>query len=165
MNRLRILAACGLILLAGGAVAQQMRIGYVNGQRLQQDSKLAQRAAEALKQEFSARERELAEMRDRVAGLQSQLKEMGPNVSTRDQESKQREFAALAQRFQQTQRAFEEDVARRRAEERQKFLKTLGAVVDKIAKTRKLDLVLFRAVYAAPGIDITNEVMKALDGS
>jgi len=165
MKRLAIFAACALLFVSHAAAAQQVKIAYVNGQKLQRESKMAQRAAESLRAEFSARERELSDMRSRVAGMQSELGKLGPNASTLEAQKKQQEFATLAQRFEQTRRTFEEDVARRRGEEREKFFKALGAVVDKIAKAQKFDLVLFHAVYASPAMDITNQVMKALDGS
>lgn len=165
MKRLAILIVFSLALVTVAAGAQQLSIAYVNGQRLQQDSKRAQRAAEALRQEFAARERELSGMRDKVAGMQAELSKPSPGRSAQEMERMQREFTTVAQRFEQARRAFEEDIARRKAEERAKFLNALQVVVDKIAKARKFDIVLFQAVYASPAMDITNQVMKDLDGS
>ena len=165
MNFRILVLACLLALTSFASSAQQMKIGYVNGQRLQQDSKRAQLAAEKLRQEFAARERELSGMRDNVVRMQGELSKLGPNTPVQEAERKQREYAALAQRFEQTRRAFEEDVARRKAEEREKFITSVRAVVEKIAKAQKLDIVLYQAVYASSSIDITNQVMKALDGS
>ena len=76
---------------------------------------------------------------------------------------KRREFARQAQHFEQLRRGFVEDVERRKTEERQKFLRDLRAIVAKIAKARNLDLVVQEAVYAGRSVDITDQVLKALD--
>jgi outer membrane protein len=56
-----------------------------------------------------------------------------------------------------------EDLERRKGEERQKFLHDLGAIVEKIAKAQRFDLVVQEAVYANAALDITDQVIKALD--
>ncbi|MNC88712.1 periplasmic chaperone [compost metagenome] len=56
-----------------------------------------------------------------------------------------------------------EDLERRKSEERGKFLRDLTAIVSKIAKAKGLDLVVQEAVYANQALDVTDQVLKALD--
>jgi outer membrane protein len=72
-------------------------------------------------------------------------------------------LAILAQQFEQARRDFVEDLERRKSEERGKFLRDLTAIVSKIAKANGLDLVVQEAVYANQALDVTDQVLKALD--
>lgn len=164
MNRLPALLLCALALLAYPAAAQQLRIGFVNSVRIERESKRVQQDSEALKKEFAAREKALQELRIRVLTMQSELEKLKPDTQPAEFERKRREFSALAQRLERGGRTFSEDLERRKAEERQKLARDVTAVVRKIAAARKLDLVLQEVVYASPAIDITNQVLKALDG-
>ncbi len=164
MNRLATILLCALALLASPAAAQQIKIGFINGVRIERESKRVQQGTEALKKEFAAREKALQELRIQVLTMQSELEKLKPDTQPAEFTRKRREFSALAQRLEQGGRAFNEDLERRKAEERQKFVRDVSAVVRKIAEARKLDLVVQEAVYATSAIDITNQVLKGLDG-
>ncbi len=164
MNRLPALLLGILVVLAYPAAAQQIRIGYVNAGRIERESKRVERGVEALKKEFAVREQALQELRIQVLTMQSELEKLKPDTQPAELNRKQREFSGLAQRLEQGGRAFTEDLERRKAEERQKFDRDVTVVVRKIAGAQKLDLVVQEAVYATAAIDITNQVLKALDG-
>jgi outer membrane protein len=154
----------GMVLLAAlwvhGAVAQSVQIGYVDGARIENDTRRAYDISESLRKEFSSREQEVRAMETRVQGLKSQLS----GATGRDREVKDREFQTMAQRLEQMGRAFIDDVERRKAEERRKYFVEVTAIVNKIAEARKLDLVLQEAVFASKSVDITEQVVKALGG-
>lgn len=155
---------CWLLLLAALAIApahaQSVQIGYIDGQRIENDTRRAFELSETLRKEFGAREQEMRAMEQKVKALQSQL----GGSSGRERELKEREFQAQAQRLEQAGRAFVDDLERRKAEERRKYYVEVTAIVNKIAEARKLDLVLQEAVYAARSVDLTDEVVKALGG-
>lgn len=163
----RVIAVFGLLVAFLGmqnvAWAQSLRIGYIDGVRIERDSKRAQAVSEALKREFSAREQELNDLQGKLAALQAQLDKMGANGSAAEIQKRQREFQSLSQRFDRTRRNFEEDLDRRKTEERQKFLRDVTAVVQRIAEAQKLDLVVQDAVWASKALDITDAVIKALE--
>lgn len=140
--------------------AQTVQIGYIDGARIENDTRRAYDISEGLRKEFSSREQEVRTMESRVKGLQAQLSGM----SGRERELKEREFQTLAQRLEQMGRAFVDDVERRKSEERRKYFGEVTAIVQKIAEARKLDLVLQEAVYAGKSIDLTDQVVKALGG-
>ncbi len=143
--------------------AQNVRIGFINMVRIEPESKRPHQDAERLKQEFAVREAEMRDLHGQVTALQKQLETLAPDAAAEEINAKRREFGRLAQHFEQTRRTFVEDVERRKAEERQKFLVELRAIVARIAKAQKLDLVVQEAVYASRALDITDAVLKALD--
>lgn len=155
-----LVVALTLVFAIAPVYAQSVRIGYIDGQRIENDTRRAHDLSEALRKEFSAREQEVRAMEQKVKALQGQL----GSTTGRERELKDREFQTQVQRLEQMGRAFVDDVERRRAEERRKYFAEVTAVVNKIAEARKLDLVLQEAVYAARSVDLTEEVVKALGG-
>ena len=153
-----------LAIILQGALAMQVhaaRIGYVDGRRLENDTRRAFDIAEMLRKEFSARESEVRGMEAKIKNLQAQL----PGAPAgRERELKEREFQTQVQRLDQVGRAFIDDLERRKAEERRKYFVDVTAIVNKIAESQKLDLVLQEAVYASKSVDITEQVIKALGG-
>ena len=143
------------------AAAQPVRIAYMDGVRVENDTRRAFDVSEALRKEFSAREQEVRAMENRVKTLKSELSGV---TQPRERELKEREFQTQAQRLEQLGRAFVDDVDRRKAEERRKYFVEVTAIVNKLAESRKLDLVVQEAVFAAKAVDITDEVVKALGG-
>ncbi len=160
------LGVCGLLalmmtIMAQGVYAQSVKIGYIDGRRVENDTRRAFDISESLRKEFSAREAEVRGMEVKVKALQAQL----PSTPAgRERELKEREFQAQAQRLEQVGRAFVDDVERRKAEERRKYFVDVTAIVNKIAESQKFDLVLQEAVFAGKVVDITEQVIKAMGG-
>lgn len=165
MNRVARLTLCALALVAYPAAAQPVNIGVIDIVRIERESKRAQQPIEGLKQEFAARAQALSAFRDKVAAMRSELETLNPDTAAAEMEKRRREFEALAQRFEQDRRLLEEDLEGRKAQERQKLYRDVNAVVQKVAEAQKIDLVLQQAVYTGRAIDITDEVLKALDAS
>lgn len=165
LSSLTVLLPCLLMLFALPAAAQQLKIGYIDVQRIEREAIRPKRGAEMLKKEFAAREQAMREMHEKVLAMKSELEKAAPNTPSAQLERRQRVFAEQAQNFEQARRTFMEDVDRRRAEERQKFFEEVRAVVRKIAEAQKFDLVLEQGVYASRAVDITDQVLKTLDAA
>ncbi len=155
-----LLCAMSSMMLAPVA-AQPTRLAYIDGQRVENDTKRAFDVAESLRREFSTRETEMRAGEARIKALQTQL----PGIKEpRERETKEREFQAAAQRFEQQARAFVDDLERRKAEERRKYFQEVTQIVTQMAAAQKYDLVVQDAVFASKAIDITDSVVKALGG-
>jgi Skp family chaperone for outer membrane proteins len=156
-----VVLLCAIVPFSSPAPAQPVQIGYVDGVRLENDTRRAYEINEQLRKEFSVREQEVRGMEARVKALQAQI----PSVTAgRERELKEREFQTQAQRLEQVGRAFVDDVERRKAEERRKYMVEVAGIVNKIAEAQKLDLVLPEAVFAGKAVDLTEQVIKALGG-
>ena len=159
----RLFFLWALLLLAMPVAAQPVKVGFINAARIEHESKRPKQDAEKLKQEFAERDATVRALHARLTAMQKELESIKPDASAEEINGKRREFAILAQQFEQARRDFVEDLERRKSEERGKFLRDLTAIVSKIAKARGLDLVVQEAVYANQALDITNQVLKALD--
>lgn len=147
------------------ALAQtEGRIGFVNTARILRDAVPAVRAQKKIEAEFSKRDQELAKTAEQLKRLQDELERQGVTMSDSQRRVKQREFNDLNRDFQRQQREFREDLNQRRNEELAQVVEQANRVIRQIAEQEKYDIIFQDAVYANPRIDITDRVIKALEG-
>jgi outer membrane protein len=78
---------------------------------------------------------------------------------------KEREFGDLNREFQRKQREFREDINQRRNEELAQVVEQANRVIRQIAEQEKFDIIFQEMpAYVSPRIDITDKVIKALEG-
>ncbi|EON18846.1 outer membrane chaperone Skp [Cupriavidus sp. GA3-3] len=166
---LKSLTAAGLAAVAlcatAPAQAQPARIAAVNSERLLRDSQPAKRAQNKLAQEFDKRDRELQGMARKNRALAAQLDTDAGALSDAEWQRRQHEVAEMDRELQRKQQAFREDLQRRHNEELARLAKRANRVIRQLAEQRGYDLVIQEAVYVNPRIDITEDVMKALNAS
>jgi outer membrane protein len=151
-----------LVLLATHAAAQSLKIGYVNGVRLERESAMTKQAIEEIKKEFASREQQLQELQKQGSDLQGELEKEGLKMKPADKQAKEKRLAALAQQFEQMQRSFAEDVDARQREAQARVLTEVNAIIKDIAEAGKFDLVVQQAVYNSAQMDITDQVLKEM---
>jgi len=79
--------------------------------------------------------------------------------------AKEREFGDLNREFQRKQREFREDLNQRRNQELAQVVEQANRVIRQIAEQEKFDIIFQEMpAYVSPRIDITDRVIKALDG-
>ena len=146
------------------AQAQEAKIGLVNSERIMRESAPAKAAAAKIDSEFSKRKKDLLDMSARLKSMAEKLDKDAPVLSESERIRRQREVSDLDQDFQRKQRAFREDLSQRRNEEMAAFAEKANKAIRKIAEAEKYDLILQDAVYISPRIDITDKVLRALNG-
>ncbi|HSG77853.1 MAG TPA: OmpH family outer membrane protein [Burkholderiales bacterium] len=157
--------ALALALWAPPAAAQsEGRIGFVNTARILRDAAPAVRAQKKIEAEFSKRDQELAKTAEQLKRMQDELERQGVTMSESQRRTKEREFNDLNRDFQRRQREFREDLNQRRNEELAQVVEQANRVIRQIAEQEKYDIIFQDAVYANPRIDITDRVIKALEG-
>ena len=162
-----ILFAAALALAALPAVAQQGtgKFGFVNTERILRDAAPAQRAQKKIEAEFQKRDRELAGIADQLKRMQDDLDKNAVTMSETQRRNREREFADLNRDFQRKQREFREDLNQRRNEELAQVVEQANRVIRQIAEQEKFDIIFQEMpAYVSPRIDITDRVIKALDG-
>jgi len=166
MHRTLMFAAAAAALCAapGGAALAQSKIGVVQIDRIVRDSAPAVRAQKKLEAEFAKREAELARQSDQLKRMQDELEKDGVTMSEAQRRNKERDFNDQSREFQRKQREYREDVNQRRNEELASVIDHANRVVRQIAEAEKYDIILQEAAYANPRIDITDKVIKAMEG-
>jgi outer membrane protein len=166
LNWLRCFAAAALVCAASLTQAQavEVKIGFVNMDRLLREAAPAIRALKKLEKEFAPRDQELQKMAKQGKDLQTQLEKEGVTMAESDRRNKEADLARINRDLQRMQREFREDLNLRRNEETSQLLERANRVIQQIGEGEKYDLILTDAVAAfrSPRIDITDKVLKAL---
>lgn len=153
----------GLLLPLSAAMAQEFKIGYVNSERVMQESSPAKAAQAKLKAEFERRERELREGAAKLQSAAEKLEKDAPLLSETERNRRQRELVETERDLQRKRREFQEDATTRRNEELQAVIERANRVVKQIFDQEKYDLIVQDALHASPRIDITKKVIDALN--
>jgi len=146
------------------AQAEGGKIGFVNTERILRDAAPAMRAQKKIEAEFAKRDQELSRTADQLKKLQDDFEKNGVTMSEAQRRAKQREMSELDIQFQRKRREFQEDLNQRRNEELAQVVEQANRVIRQVAEAEKFDVVFQDAVYASPRIDITDKVIKALEG-
>jgi len=84
--------AATLGLAAAGATAQELKIGYVNSERVLREAAPAKAAQSRLEGEFSKREKELSDQGARLKATAERLEKEGPTLAETERARRQREL-------------------------------------------------------------------------
>jgi len=164
--RIGLLAvAATAALWAGPAAAQELKIGYVNSERVLREATPAKAAQSKLEVEFSKREKELNEQGARLKAAAEKLDKEAPALSEAERTRRQRELVEQDRDLQRKRREFQEDLSQRRNEELAAVVERANRVIKQIFDQEKYDLILQEVIFAGPRIDITDKVIKALNAA
>jgi outer membrane protein len=154
--------AFALICAVASAVAAELKIGFIDAERINRESAPAEVASKRLEKEFAPRAQELQRRETQIKSLQAQLEKEGVTMSESDRRAKEQELGRISLDFQRLQREYREDLNLRRNQELQALFERANRVIKQIAESEKYDLILQEAVYRSPRLDITDRVLKAL---
>ena len=164
----KVLISIAALTLAAAAVPAlaETKIGFVNGQKVINESPQAAKAKKKLEKEFEKRDQDLQKLAKQLQGLQETLEKNAVTMSEADRRNKEREFNDLNRDFQRKQREFREDLNLRQNEEMAGIYERVNKIIKQVAEAEKYDLIIQEGVYVSPKLDITDKVIKALgDGS
>ncbi len=158
-----MLAAAALAGVAFGAQAQELKIGYVNSDRVLRDAVPAKAAQTKLEAEFSKRDKDLNDLAARLKTAADKLEKDAPTLTETERGRRQRELVEQDREIQRKRREFQEDLNQRKNEELSSVVERANKVIKQIFETEKYDIILQEAVFAGPKVDITDKVIKALN--
>lgn len=170
-SALKIVFASALLAFAGvAAQAQELKIGYVNSDRVLRDSAPAKAAQAKLEAEFGRREKELNEAGLRLKNAADKLDKDSPTLSETERNRRQRELVDQDREIQRKRREFQEDLNQRKNEELAAIVDRANRVIKQIFETEKFDLIIQEAITDSTGrplvsarVDITKKVIDALN--
>ena len=161
----RVAALLAAVFVSAPAFAQEVKIGYVNSERILRESAPARAAQTKLEAEFSRRERELNDLRNRVKAAADRLEKDALTLGESERARRQKEVVDQDRDLQRKQREFQEDLNQRKNEELSAVVDRANRVIRQIFETEKYDLIVQDAVHWSPRIDITDKVIRALNST
>jgi outer membrane protein len=145
--------------------AQELKIGYVNSERLLREAAPAKAAQTRLESEFGKREKDLAEQGARLKAAAERLEKDGPTLAESERTRRQRELVEQDRDLQRKRREFQEDLSQRKNEELAAVIERANRVIRQVAEQEKYDVILQEAIFAGPRVDITEKIIKALNAA
>lgn len=166
MKTLSLMPMLAAAVLAAGvtaAAAQELKIGYVNSDRVLRDAAPAKAAQAKLESEFGKREKDLADLAGRLKSASEKFDKESPTLAESERARRQRDLLEQDREFQRRRREFQEDLNQRKNEELAAVVERANRVIKQIFEADKYDLILQEAVFASGKVDITEKVIQALN--
>ena len=160
-----LLALMVVLPVSYASASENLKIGYVNTQRIFRDAPTAVKAAKKIELEFSKRDQDLQRIAKQLQGMQESLEKNAVTMSEADRRTKERELNELSRDFQRKQREFREDLNLRQNEENAAIIEKANKAIKQIAEAEKYDLIVQDVVWVSPRLDITEKIIKALSES
>ena len=161
------LATAALLLMAaaGSVHAQELKIGFVNSDRVLREATPAKAAQTRLENEFSKRQKEGEDAAAKLKAAADKLDKDAPTLAEAERTRRQRDLVEQDRELQRKRREFQEDLNQRKNEELASVVERANKVVKQIYDTEKFDLILQGdvVIFASARIDITDKVIKALN--
>ncbi|MDD2701066.1 MAG: OmpH family outer membrane protein [Sideroxydans sp.] len=151
-------------ILASNVQAGDFRIGIVDTERILRESAQALAAQKKIDKEFAVRDQEIKKLAGEIKDAQEDLDKNRSKMSDSSRRIKEREIANLNLQLQTRQREFREDLSLRQNEELAQILAKADKAIRAIAEGEQYDVILQEAVYRNPRVDITDKVLKYLEG-
>ena len=161
----RLCLCATLLLSAAPALAQEFKIGIVNLDRIVREAAPAKAAQTKLEQEFTKREKDLADLGNQIKTASERLEREAPTLPESQRATRQKQLVDQDRDFQRKRKDFQEDLNNRKNEELQIIIERANRAVKALAETEKFDLIIQEAVYINPKHDITEKVIRQLNAS
>ena len=166
MNKKLLGIFFSIILLLPISALAEIKIGYVVVEKVLKEAPQTTVSNKKLEKEFKSRTDGLQK---KVKAIQKQEKDYKKNSVTMSESERQKAQKKMQNAkidIQRIERELREDIDIRRREEIGKLQQQINKAIEDLAKKEKYDLILYQGVaYASKGIDISNDLIKALGKS
>ncbi|MCX5878195.1 MAG: OmpH family outer membrane protein [Deltaproteobacteria bacterium] len=147
--------------------AQNVKVGVVDLQKFQKNSKAFQKASVGVKKKFDDMQQKLNDERNAVGKLDEELKKQSMMLSLDAQEDKKRELEKKQRQFKFMYDEFSQEMKDTEMEAIKKVMKELEKIVEKIGEKEGYTIILERRtlglLYFNNTIDLTDRVTDAYD--
>jgi outer membrane protein len=155
------LCLCGIMM--SGPASAEIKMGYVNFQKLLEDAPQTKTAMQGLENEFAPRRRELLTMQNDLKARDEKLQKEGAVMSEADRAKAEKALRDQQREFSRKAGEFQDDASTRRNEEIGKVQRYLVTEIQAYGNAQGYDLVLGDGVFFAKGpLDITANVLALL---
>ena len=155
------LSLCGL--MVSQQASAEIKIGYVDFQKLMAEAPQVKSAMQALQNEFGPRQRELLAMQNDLKARDEKLAKEGAIMAEADRAKAEKSLRDQQREFSRKGGEFQDDLSTRKNEEIGKVQRYLLEEIRTYSSAQGFDLVLGEGVfYNKPQLDITAQVLELL---
>jgi len=160
-----VLAAAGLISVGAAGVASgaELKIGFVDLDKVLEQSPQLESARNALQTEFSRRQQDLLDKQKQLEQLEEKLTRNSAVMGSNERDRLERDIISRRRTLKNELTAAQEDLNLRQSEEFNKLRRQVLEIVRNVSKGEQMDLVVSTGVvYSSKRIDLTDEVLERL---
>ena len=155
------LSLCGI--MVSQQASAEIKIGYVDFQKLMTEAPQVKSAMQALQNEFGPRQRELLAMQNDLKARDEKLAKEGAIMAEADRAKAEKALRDQQREFSRKGGEFQDDLSTRKNEEIGKVQRYLLEEIRTYSSAQGFDLVLGEGVfYNKPQLDITAQVLEVL---
>jgi outer membrane protein len=141
----------------------ELKIGVVDYGKLMEESPQAKTVVEAIRTEFTPRQRDLQNQQTALKAKEEKLQKDGATMTEDQRQRTEKELRDSYRDLSRKQQEVQDDFNARRNEEMSRLQRTLIDEVRVYAKAQNFDLVIADGViYSTPTLDITPAILTAL---
>lgn len=145
-----------------------LKYAYVNMQRIAAESADGRAAQERLKTEQEKKQRDLQDKNKNLQAMQQKLDQGGSVLSDAARAQLQADIDRTQRDLQRASEDAQEELQKLAQQVEEDFTRKVIPMVDKVAKEKQVHFVFNAAqsglIWADPGMDLTSEVIAALNG-
>jgi outer membrane protein len=164
MSRFAVIIAFLLATAPVAALAEDLKLGYVDLQRALNETEDGRKAKANLKKVFDAKQKELDEQQEVLKKDIEDLNKKRTLLPAEKVREKEAELQDRMQKVQQTYMRHQQDLSSKEQEATAKIFERMSKIIAKIAGSENFTMVLDRqqggVVFAKPSLDLTNEVIR-----
>jgi outer membrane protein len=155
------LSLCGL--MASQQASAEIKIGYVDFQKLMTEAPQVKSAMQTLQNEFGPRQRELVAMQNDLKARDEKLTKEGAIMAEADRAKAEKGLRDQQRELSRKGGEFQDDLSTRKNEELGKVQRYLLEEIRTYSGAQGFDLVLGEGVfYNKPQLDITAQILELL---
>ena len=155
--------AASMMVAVSAVQAQELKIGFVNSERVLREANLAKAAQLKLEAEFGKREKDLRDLENKLRAAAEKLEKDAPTLSETEKSRRNRDVVEQERDLQRKRREWQEDLTQRKNEELSAVVERANRVIKQIFDNEKYDLILQDAIHFSARVDITKKVIDALN--
>ncbi|ULJ60514.1 OmpH family outer membrane protein [Wielerella bovis] len=152
--------SAAILLTSSLNVAAEMKLGYVNPERVYTETQAARRIEARLQQEFSAQQQALTKLQQEGIDLRTKIAQ---SKNANERKRLEAQLEEKAQQYRVASARLSEEFSLVRNEEFAALQNNANAIIKNIAEKEKYDLIVQEAVFVTRKYDITDRVIKLLD--
>lgn len=154
-----------LALMPVSAWAQGVKLGFLDVQRVLQESAAGKRARDRFQAEIKKAEADALRDKNEIERLKNDLDKKGPLMKEDERRNLEADLERRFVNYQRSVNDTQQSLQKRDREMTNDILKDLEKVVAEVGKADKFTLILERSqiLYSDQGIDITNRVIEVFN--
>lgn len=159
-----LICFASLFIISGNAIAQELKIGYVDLRLALNESEAGKKAKTELESMIKIKQAAIDEKGKAIERLKGELEKQASVLSEEARKSKEEEIERNIREYQRLVQDSQAEVKKKESELTGSILKELREVIDKIGKEENYTLILENVegliLYSKKDIDLTEKVIK-----